>query len=340
MSVISDQGRRLFFAARVRFAEDSVAAAVTTGTRQVVILGAGLDTFAYRNPYPELRIFEVDHPATRARKRDRLASAGTDYPETLTLVPLDFETQSLAAELESTTFTRTEPAIFVWLGVVFYLTPSAARSIPNPKHHLGQPRELLPEQARHRQMLAGSQCRTNEARRLPAPAVSPPTFPSGTGSTRAYVLSHFKLAVRHPNGWQPFELWKRTTPRAHGGLRTTHLCRDGRPRDLTVVQGTDEYGEIEYGGLIVSTPFVLLPNVFTYPARPRNAIIARSTWTTCAAVSRPIRAWTFDLASQQTGVSTTGLARRIRLAYLNIAISPAPPQIVSARTGLAATTRH
>ena len=127
-TVISDQARRLFFAARARFAEDSVAAAVATGTRQVVILGAGLDTFAYRNPYPELRVFEVDHPATQAWKRDRLATAGIDYPETLTLVPVDFETQDLAAELESTTFTRTEPAIFVWLGVVFYLTPSAART--------------------------------------------------------------------------------------------------------------------------------------------------------------------------------------------------------------------
>jgi hypothetical protein len=46
---------------------------------------------------------------------------------------------------------------------------------------------------------------------------SPPTFPEWDGSTRAYVLSHFTLAVRHPNGRQPFELWKRTTPRAHGG---------------------------------------------------------------------------------------------------------------------------
>ncbi len=46
---------------------------------------------------------------------------------------------------------------------------------------------------------------------------SPSTFPEWDGSTRAYVLSHFTLAVRHPNGWQPFELWKRATPRAHGG---------------------------------------------------------------------------------------------------------------------------
>ncbi|HET7739484.1 MAG TPA: SAM-dependent methyltransferase [Mycobacterium sp.] len=123
-----DRPRRLFFAARARFAEDAVAVAVATGVRQVVILGAGLDTFAYRNPHPDLRVFEVDHPATQAWKRERLATAGIDHPETLTLVPVDFETQLLAAELEATAFARTEPAIFVWLGVVFYLTPSAAHS--------------------------------------------------------------------------------------------------------------------------------------------------------------------------------------------------------------------
>jgi methyltransferase (TIGR00027 family) len=116
-AVISDRGRRLFFATRARVAEDAVAAAVAAGTRQVVILGAGLDTFAYRNQNPDLRVFEIDHPATQAWKRDRLAAVGIDIPATLTLVPVDFETQDLAGELESAAFTRNEPAIFVWLGV-------------------------------------------------------------------------------------------------------------------------------------------------------------------------------------------------------------------------------
>lgn len=124
----SDRPRRLFFAARARFAEDAVAAAITAGVRQVVILGAGLDTFAYRNPRPDLRVFEVDHPATQAWKRERLTTAGIDRPETLTFVPVDFETQTLAAGLESTGFKRTDPAVFVWLGVVFYLTPNAAHA--------------------------------------------------------------------------------------------------------------------------------------------------------------------------------------------------------------------
>lgn len=125
---VTDRSRRLFFATRSRFAEDAVAAAVAAGVRQVVILGAGLDTFAYRNPRGDLRVFEVDHPATQAWKRERLAATGIDSPETLTFVPVDFETQALATELESAGFARTAPAVFVWLGVVYYLTPDAAHA--------------------------------------------------------------------------------------------------------------------------------------------------------------------------------------------------------------------
>ncbi|KAA0018500.1 class I SAM-dependent methyltransferase [Antrihabitans cavernicola] len=117
--------RRLFFAARARFAEDRIA---TAGARQAVILGAGLDTFAYRNPHPDVHVFEVDHPATQEWKRERLSAAGIDLPDRLTFVPVDFETDSLATELASSGFLRTEPAVFVWLGVVFYLTEDAARA--------------------------------------------------------------------------------------------------------------------------------------------------------------------------------------------------------------------
>ncbi|WP_263253197.1 class I SAM-dependent methyltransferase [Saccharopolyspora rosea] len=127
-AAVSDRPRRLFFAARARFAEDAATAAIAAGVRQVVILGAGLDTFAYRNPLPDLRVFEVDHPATQTWKRERLATSGIDFPETSTFVPVDFETQSLAAGLESAGFKRTDPAVFVWLGVVFYLTPDAAHA--------------------------------------------------------------------------------------------------------------------------------------------------------------------------------------------------------------------
>ncbi|WP_324192928.1 class I SAM-dependent methyltransferase [Nocardia transvalensis] len=134
----SGRPRRLFFAARARFAEDCVAAA---GVRQVVILGAGLDTFTYRHPHPDLRVFEVDHPATQAWKRERLAATGTYRPEKVIFVPVDFETQTLATRLESAGFSRADPAVFVWLGVVFYLTPDAAHAtleyIAGQLHALG-----------------------------------------------------------------------------------------------------------------------------------------------------------------------------------------------------------
>ncbi|MBJ7291399.1 class I SAM-dependent methyltransferase [Williamsia sp.] len=117
--------RRLFFAARARVAEDRVAAAWERGVRQVVVLGAGMDTFALRNPHAGLRVFEVDHPATQTWKRRRLAEADIDVPETVTYVPVDFETDLLATELESAGMSRTDPAVFVWLGVVYYLTSDA-----------------------------------------------------------------------------------------------------------------------------------------------------------------------------------------------------------------------
>lgn len=142
-AVISDRGRRLFFATRSRVAEDAITAAVAAGTRQVVILGAGLDTFAYRNQNSDLRVFEIDHPATQAWKQHRLAEAGIDIPTTVSLVPVDFETQDLATELEFAAFVRTEPAVFVWLGVIFYLTPSAARATLEYIAGQAQPVEVI-----------------------------------------------------------------------------------------------------------------------------------------------------------------------------------------------------
>ena len=71
---------RFFVAVRHRFAEDVVAAAVARGVRQVVVLGAGLDTFAYRHPHEGLRVYEVDFPATGAWKRERLRRGGDRGP--------------------------------------------------------------------------------------------------------------------------------------------------------------------------------------------------------------------------------------------------------------------
>src|SRR5689334_22848638 len=85
---------RVFVAARSRFAEDALAAAVGRGVEQVVVLGAGLDTFAYRNPHQAVRVVEVDHPDTQAWKRRRLAEAGIEVPGSVAYVGVDFERQS------------------------------------------------------------------------------------------------------------------------------------------------------------------------------------------------------------------------------------------------------
>jgi methyltransferase (TIGR00027 family) len=118
---------RLFIAARSRFSEDTLAAGVARGVRQIVVLGAGLDTFALRNPHAGqgVRVFEVDYPATQGWKRERLKQAGLEVPASLTFAPVDFERQSLADGLKAAGFKADRPAFFQWLGVVPYLTREA-----------------------------------------------------------------------------------------------------------------------------------------------------------------------------------------------------------------------
>ena len=119
---------RAFMAVRSRYAEDRLAASVAEGVTQYVILGAGLDTFAFRNPFPHLRVFEVDFPATQAWKLELLAEAALAKPAGLTFVPLDFEHKTLAEGLAGAGFDAAQPAAFGWLGVVPYLTLAAFRA--------------------------------------------------------------------------------------------------------------------------------------------------------------------------------------------------------------------
>jgi methyltransferase (TIGR00027 family) len=123
-----ERSLRAFIVVRSRFAEDELALAVARGVRQYVVLGAGLDTFAFRNPHAGLRVFEVDHPLTQQWKREQLRMAGIAIPPALTFAAVDFERQSLADRLRETGFRTNEPAWFSWLGVVPYLTPTAFRS--------------------------------------------------------------------------------------------------------------------------------------------------------------------------------------------------------------------
>lgn len=118
---------RLFTAARSRIAEDALSGAVERGVRQIVVLGAGLDTFALRCPHGarQVRVYEVDHPATQAWKRERLAEAQLALPPWLVFVPVDFERDDLRETLAGAGFQQNSPAFFTWLGVVPYLTENA-----------------------------------------------------------------------------------------------------------------------------------------------------------------------------------------------------------------------
>jgi methyltransferase (TIGR00027 family) len=152
-------GRRMrtFIAARTRFAEDALAAACEHGARQLVVLGAGLDTYAYRGALRDrLRIWEVDHPATQAWKRQRLLAAGIALPANLTFAPIDFERETLADGLAAAGFDTRVQSFFTWLGVVPYLTEEAIwptlsfiAGLPNGTHvvfdYADPPESLSPE---------------------------------------------------------------------------------------------------------------------------------------------------------------------------------------------------
>src|SRR5437870_604189 len=93
------RAKRAAWMVRNRYAEDELARSIQRGVRQYVVLGAGLDTFAYRNPFPLLRVFEVDHPATQAWKRSCLEKATIPIPASVTYVSVDFERQMITDAL-------------------------------------------------------------------------------------------------------------------------------------------------------------------------------------------------------------------------------------------------
>lgn len=118
---------RAFMAVRSRYAEDQLAESVARGVSQYVILGAGLDTSAYRGiALHGMRVFEVDHPNTQAWKIGRLQAAEIAIPDSVRFVPVDFERQELATELQAAGFRADQPTFVSWLGVVPYLTKEAA----------------------------------------------------------------------------------------------------------------------------------------------------------------------------------------------------------------------
>ncbi len=123
---------------RAKYTEDTLEKAVSQGVKQYVILGAGLDTFAFRRPelMEQLEVFEVDHPATQEFKLHRIAELGWEPPAKLNFIPIDFTKEDLESVLtRSSSYDRRAKSFFSWLGVTMYLTPyevfSTLRSITN-----------------------------------------------------------------------------------------------------------------------------------------------------------------------------------------------------------------
>ena len=144
---------RAFMAARARYAEDELALAVRRGVTQFVVLGAGLDTFAYRNPFPNLRVFEVDHPATQEWKRQRLAAEGIAIPDSVTYAAVDFNHQTLSDGLHAADFQADQPAFFSWLGVTMYLEPQTVLDTLRLIHTMNAENGIVFDYTVHRHLL-------------------------------------------------------------------------------------------------------------------------------------------------------------------------------------------
>lgn len=115
---------------RARYAENRLELALKAGVQQYVILGAGLDTFAWRqSDMPgKLQVFEVDHPSTQTFKQNRLAELGWHQPQQLHFIPADFATDQLATILQNSAYDPDKPSFFSWLGVTYYLPREAVFS--------------------------------------------------------------------------------------------------------------------------------------------------------------------------------------------------------------------
>jgi methyltransferase (TIGR00027 family) len=148
-------GARVQVTCRSRYAEDTLARAVGAGVTQYVLLGAGLDSFAYRGGLlaGRVRVFEVDHPASQQVKLAALAAAGIQVPDSVRFVPADLARDPLARCLAAAGFDAAAPAVVAWLGVTMYLTAEAVAETMTAVARLAPGTELiadylLPEGAR------------------------------------------------------------------------------------------------------------------------------------------------------------------------------------------------
>ncbi|WMJ81793.1 class I SAM-dependent methyltransferase [Clostridium sp. MB40-C1] len=109
---------------RSRYTEDMLKLSIKLGVKQYVILGAGFDTFAFRNPdlLNHIDVFELDHPATQKLKLDRIKITGWEIPKNLHFIPVDFSKNNFAETIKNSAFNPTKLSFYSWLGVTYYLS--------------------------------------------------------------------------------------------------------------------------------------------------------------------------------------------------------------------------
>lgn len=216
---------RAFIVLRSRYAEDELARAIQRGIRQYVILGAGLDTFGYRNPYPgsRLRVFEVDHPATQSWKRVRLHEAEMAIPESLTFAPVDFEQQTLADGLKRAGFRAEAAAFFSLLGVVVYLTKTAVMETFKFVASLPAGSEIVFDYGILPSMLSESQRLAHESRANRVAAIGEPWITYFDPSSLASDLRG--MGFKHVEDFGPEEANDRYFKDRRDGLRVGESSR-------------------------------------------------------------------------------------------------------------------
>ena len=124
-------GLRNYIAARARHFDDVITLAAKTGLQQLVILGAGYDTRAYR--IDEIRgrvqVFELDHPDTQQVKKEKIAEIFRELPRDVVYVPVDFETQDFGRRLLESGYSPEKKTLFVMEGLIMYLTPETVDAV-------------------------------------------------------------------------------------------------------------------------------------------------------------------------------------------------------------------
>jgi methyltransferase (TIGR00027 family) len=130
---------------RSRYTEDNLEKAIANGVRQYVILGAGMDTFAFRRPdlLSKIQVFELDHPATQAHKLSRISELGWEIPAHLHFVPIDFSKDGIAEALKKSQYDPGKLSYFSWLGVVYYLANDVVLDLLHAIAGIASPGSLM-----------------------------------------------------------------------------------------------------------------------------------------------------------------------------------------------------